>query len=416
MESKSWMRVRWTQWLTSVGDGAFYVVSAALLLRMGFSAGHVGVVLSLVWGVAMIATPLLGRLADRVGLRAGVLGLPVLVAAGLLVVATSSSGAWTSAGLLVYAVGQAGLGGVRQALLVPLAASTGRSATTERANLQAIGNAGIALGAGLGGAALATGSLDALRGVLVLDAGLFLASVAVLRVLPNLPPVDSADSAAAGRPGPRYLALTACAGLMYLYMPLLSVGLPLVIGTRDDAPDWVIAVLFGLNTLGVLALQRPVAQRVTSRDQARRHARRGAALMASSCLLFWVALSAVDWPWVLAGLLLAVGVQVVAEVTFASGAWDLGYRMAPPVAAGTWQGTFAAAVPASRCIGPALLAWLLVTGGLWGFAVLALLFLGAGLGMSVLGARPQIEDRASDARNDTELDACTGSPTPSRRP
>ncbi len=392
MESKWWSKLRWTQWLTSVGDGMFYVVSAALLLRLGFSAGRVGVVLSLVWGVAMVATPMVGRLADRVGLRAGVLGLPVLVAVGLCVVAAGANAAWTSAGLLVYAVGQAALGGVRQALVIPLALGTGRSATTERATLQAIGNAGIAVGAVLGGAALATGSLVALRGALVLDAGLFLASVAVLRALPTLPHADRALSAAAGRPGIRYLALTACAGLMYLYMPLLSVGLPLVIGTRDDVPDWVIAALFGLNTLGVLALQRRVARRVTSLDHARRYARRGAALMASCCLLFWASLSAVDWPWLLAGMVLAVGVQVVAEVTFASGAWDLGYRLAPPAAAGTWQGTFAAAVPASRCVGPALLSWLLVSGGLLGFAVLALMFLVAGLGMSILAAPARLAD------------------------
>jgi hypothetical protein len=104
----------------------------------------------------------------------------------------------------------------------------------------------------------------------------------------------------------------------------------------------------------------------------------------ASCLLLGLAVAVVDWPLALVLLLAGVVVQVLGEVRFAAGAWHLGFALAPPVAVGRWQGTYSAAVPAARCVGPALLSVLLVGVGPLGFVVLGLLFAAAGAGMALL--------------------------------
>jgi hypothetical protein len=382
METNSIRRLVTAQAVTSVGDGIFFVVSATLLVAQGWSAARVGLALSLAWGVSMLLAPGVGRTADIVGLRTTVLALPVLVATGLLFVAADGPVALTLAGLLIYTTGQSGLGGVRQALVVALAAGTGRSVTEDRAALQAVGNGGIAVGSVCGGVALALGGHDALRAALLLDAILFLGSVALYARLPRL-----ARSGSEGRSGPRpdarYLALTLCAAVMYLYMPLLSVGLPLVL-VRADQPSWVVASVLALNTLGVLALQVRAGRAASSTALAARSAVRGGVTLLVSCLFLGLAVAGVDWPLALAVLIAGVVVQVLGEVRFAAGAWHLGFALAPPVAVGRWQSTFAAAVPAARCVGPALLTVLLVGMGPVGFLVLGLMFAAAGAGMAVL--------------------------------
>jgi Major Facilitator Superfamily len=382
MESKPVRRLLMTQAVTSVGDGIFFVVSATLLLAQGWSAARVGLALSLAWGVSMLLTPAVGRAADAVGLRTTVLALPVLVATGLLLVAAGGPDALTLVGLMTYAGGQSGLGGVRQALVVALAAGTGRSVTEDRSALQAAGNGGIAVGSVFGGVALALDGHDALRAALLLDAALFLGSVALYTGLPRLA-LPSSEGRSGPRPDARYLALTLCAAVMYLYMPLLSVGLPLMV-VRAELAHWVVALVLALNTLGVLALQRRAGRAVSSAALAARYTVRGGVMLLVCCLFLGLSVTVVDWPLGLAVLLTGVVVQVLGEVRLAAGAWHLGYELAPPVASGRWQGTYAAAVPAARCVGPALLTGLLVGLGLAGFVVLGLMFAAAGVGMAVL--------------------------------
>ena len=90
----------------------------------------------------------------------------------------------------------------------------------------------------------------------------------------------------------RQLGATAAASALYLYMPMLSVALPLKVTAAAGVPTWTIAACFLANTVGVMALQRRTAARVSTERRAR-HA-------------------------VLVGGLLR------------GRAWDLGYRLAGP--------------------------------------------------------------------------------------
>ena len=162
---------------------------------------------------------------------------------------------------VVYAVAQSGLGVARQTLVIALVDAGER--TRFRARLQVWANVGIGLGAVLGGLALLADTSAAYTGVLVLDAfGFVLAGLLLLR-LPAPRPVSYGPPAAyAPRTAERrvrhdrpYLSVAGLHAVLYLYMPTLSVVLPLFVASRTAAPAWTIAVAFVVNTAGVLALQ-----------------------------------------------------------------------------------------------------------------------------------------------------------------
>lgn len=335
--------------VAQVGDGAFYVTSAAFLLRQGWSAPTVGIALAVAWGVGALAAPRLGRLADRLGLRQVSVAATSGCALALSLLALGPAALLVPA-LVLYAVAQSAWGGLRATLVHLLADPADRVA--ERARQQVVGNTAVTLGALVGGAALAAGNTVALRLVLLADATAYL--IASLHVQRHVAvAARDTDSPSASRPHltARHWVATGAAAALYLYMPLLSVALPLlVVGSR--APDWAIAACFALNTVGVLAAQTRAAR--WAADRARTAVLVGGALLALSCALLWSAASV--GAMALAMLLVAVVVQVAGEVLFAAAAWDVGHRLAPEGGVAAWQATYGAAIPVARCVGPALLA------------------------------------------------------------
>jgi len=246
-----------------VGDGSFVVSSAVFLTRVsGLSPARVGLTLSLAWATGFaLATPL-GHLADRAGLRRSAVLFALVTASTLALAAVAVGSAAALAGLLVlYAVAQSALGGTRSALLAAAVPAPWR--VVARARVQRGVNAGIGAGAALGGLALGVGTPAAFRAVLAFDALTFVAAAAVLARLPVPPPVATAAAVTGGAArwrsgvlGDRpYVAAAALSGVLHLYLPMLSVLLPLWIVRRTAAPGWTVAVLFVVNTTGVLLLQ-----------------------------------------------------------------------------------------------------------------------------------------------------------------
>ena len=98
-----------------------------------------------------------------------------------------------------------------------------------------------------------------------MDAVSFLLSALVLLRLPPMPP---SPAAAPGRPALEVLrdrpyALVSFLNMItLLYMPLLSLVIPLWIVQRTEAPTWTVSALLVLNTLSVVLFQVRVARRV----------------------------------------------------------------------------------------------------------------------------------------------------------
>nr|WP_229916542.1 MFS transporter [Streptomyces fructofermentans] len=412
----------------SVGDGAFYVTSALYFTRVvGLAPARVGLGLTLAWAVGSVVGVPLGRLADRRGPR----GTSVLLA---FATALSVASFLVVRGFVpfvlaacAYAAAQSGLAAARQALLAGLVPR--RERTGLLARLQSTLNAGLAVGAGLGGLALHAGTRTAYLSVFALDAACFALCAAVLLGLPSVAPAHARVAAVEGhgrrrpfgrkrRPGPGgrrprtgvrtpgrgrdsaagvlrdrpYVVVTLLNTVLLLRMPLLTLGVPLWIAERTAAPAWTVSALFVLNTAAVTLFQVRAARGVTGPASATRAIRRSGLVMWASCAVF--ALSGGGSPLVAVALLTVGAVlQVVAEMQQSAGSWQLSFDLAPADRVGEYQGFFGTGVTVARTLGPLVLTALLVGWGVPGWLLLGALVSAASYAMG-----PAVR-RATSARS-----------------
>lgn len=278
----------------SVGDGAYYTTSALYFTQVvGLSPARVGLGLTVGWAAGSLAGVPLGRLADRRGAR----GTAVLLALGTaLAVASFTVVRGFLPFVLVacgYAAAQSGLAAARQALLAVLVPAGERTGLLAR--LQSTLNAGLAVGAGLGGLALHSGTRGAYLAVFVLDAVSFLVCAGLLSALPAAGAVAGVVPGVA--PGRRpaglgvlrdrpYARVAMLNTVLLLRLPLLSLVLPLWITTRTEAPAWLVSGLFVLNTAAVTLFQVRAARGVDGVAPATRAVRRAGWVMLAACAVF----------------------------------------------------------------------------------------------------------------------------------
>ncbi|MDX3798281.1 MFS transporter [Streptomyces sp. AK04-3B] len=397
----------------SVGDGAYYTTSALYFTQMiGLAPARVGLGLTLGWAVGSLAGVPLGRLADRHGAR----GTAVLLAlaTGLAVASFTLVRGFVPFVLVAcgYAAAQSGLAAARQALLAGLVPAVERTGLLAR--LQATLNAGLAVGAGLGGLALHAGTRAAYLGVFAVDAVSFLVCALLLASLPRVAPRALRPSGSGSGSGSgsksgsgsgsksgsgsgsksglgvlrdRPYALVALLNtVLLLRMPLLSLVLPLWITERTGAPAWLVSALFVLNTAAVTVFQVRAARGVTGLESATRAVRRAGWVMCAACAVF--ALSAGASPWVAAGVLVLGSVlQVAAEMGQSAGSWQLSFDLAPADRVGEYQGLFGTGVTVARTLGPLVLTWLLVEWGTPGWLLLGAAMVAASYAMGPAARR-----------------------------
>ncbi|MEW1909993.1 MFS transporter [Kitasatospora sp. NPDC085895] len=383
------------QLTNALGDGAFLVTSALYFTRVvGLSAGQIGLGLTLGWAAGALAGVPLGHLADRRGPRGVAALLAVATSAAVGVFLLAGSFPVFLAAAVLYGCAQSGLGAARQALLAGLVEPARR--TEVRAHLQSTVNAGLAVGAAMGGAALHLDTPLAYRAVLGVDALSFLAAAVLLSRLPGVAP----SPAVAGEPrlavlrDRPYALLALLNTVMLLYMPLLSLIVPLWIVGRTAAPDWLTAALLVLNTLTVVLCQVRVARGVDSLAAAARYVRWAGVLLLACCAAFAVSSSAGP-AWAAAVVLLvAAALQVAGEMMLAAGSWEIGFGLAPADRQGQYQGFFGTGVAVARMVGPVLLTSLVLGGGAGGWLVLGGMFALAG---AAVGPAVRLAERSRPA-------------------
>lgn len=278
-----------------------------------------------------------------------------------------------------YAAAQSGLAAARQALLAGLVPAGERTGLLAR--LQSTLNAGLAVGAALGGLALHAGTPSAYLAVFVVDAVSFLVCALLLVGLPRVAPVPVRPRGGLGvlRDRP-YTVVALLNTVLLLRLPLLSLVLPLWITERTGAPAWLVSALFVLNTAAVTLFQVRAARDVTGLGSATRALRHSGWVMGAACAVF--ALSAGASAWVAAGVLVVGAVlQVVAEMGQSAGSWQLSFDLAPADRVGEYQGLFGTGVTVARTLGPLVLTALLVEWGTPGWLLLGGLILAASYAM-----------------------------------
>ncbi|MEI5098971.1 MFS transporter [Streptomyces sp. PmtG] len=365
----------------SVGDGAYYVTSALYFTHVvGLAPARIGVGLTAAWAVGSVVGVPLGRFADRRGPRGTAVLLALATAAAVASFLLVRGFVPFVLAALVYATAQSGLAAARQALLAGLVAREAR--TGALAHLQATLNGGLAVGAALGGVALHHGGRAAYLSVFALDAVAFVACAAVLWRLPAVAPVATVAGGrlAVLRDRP-YAVVTLLNAVLLLRMPLLSLGVPLWLTERTQAPSWLVSALFVLNTLGVMALQVRTARSVSGIASAVRAVRGSGVLMLVACAVF--ALSALDaGPWAAAAVLVTGSlVLLAAEMLQSAGSWQLGFDLAPAGRIGEYQGFFGTGVTVARALGPLVLTALLVEWGTPGWLLLGGVIMAAACAM-----------------------------------
>lgn len=415
------------QTANAVGDGGFYVVAALYFSHViGLSAAQIGMALTVAWGTGFLLTTPLGQLADRIGLRRAAVGLSVLTAAALVLSTLPRSMVMFVAVTTMYAVAQSAAGAVRQALLVSLVPPAARVAA--RARLQAAVNAGIGLGAAFGALALLVDRPAAYVVILVADAMTFLFAAVLFARLPSPSARRTTDHAAGPAPASAhqplavlrdrpYVALAALNAVLYLYMPMLSVLLPLYVAQRTQAPTWTIGAVFILNTIGVALLQVRASRTVTDPRSAVVAVRRAGVAMLLACVVFGLAGQPSAAAAAAVALACAAALQILGEVLLASGSWEIGFAFADPDRPGQWQGLYSSGIPLARALGPLALTGLVLTWDGPGWLVLGGAFAGAALLVGwVVGRTPQGRRTDTDLSDPRELSVLSKNGSPSGAP
>ncbi|WP_327358511.1 MFS transporter [Streptomyces sp. NBC_01304] len=390
----------------SVGDGAYYVTSALYFTHVvGLSPARIGLGLTLAWAVGSVVGVPLGRLADRRGPRGTAVLLALATSAAVASFLVVRDFVPFLVAATVYASAQSGLAAARQALLAGLVGKEER--TGALAHLQVTLNAGLAVGAALGGYALSAGSKRAYLAVFAVDAVSFVLCALVLLRLPAVAPAGPAQGAKLevlrDRP---YAVVSLVNTVLLLRMPLLSLGLPLWITERTDAPEWLVSALFILNTGAVMLFQVPMAKSVTGLPTASRAVLKSGVIMLATCVVF--ALSGNGGP-VVAGTILIAGsvLLVIAEMWQSAGSWQIGFDLAPAGRIGEYQGFFGTGVTIARTLGPLVLTALLVGWGFGGWLLLGGVFLVASYAMGPVvrwaeGTRAGAGVKGSGAKGEAE--------------
>lgn len=362
----------------NIGTGMFMTSSVLYFTEgLGLSITEVGLWLAVAGLIGLFGGVPMGHLADRRGPR-GVAALSLVVLALTMVGYIFVSSIWmfvavTVVEMLATSASRASRGGLIRRV-------GGEGAAAYRSQLRAIENAGVGVGAVLGGLALTLDTLAAFQVLFLVNAATFLIGAWVCAKLPYFAPMPAPPGtqrlvALRDRP---FIAYTVLNGVMSLQYSVIVFALPLWIATETSAPRWMVGAVLLVNTLGVVALQVWVGSRVST-------VRQGAAAMRVAGFVFLVACVgmavAADLPtWAAAAVLLAaVVVHSVGEMCHAAAVFALSYELAPAHAQSEYVGLQDMGLGAAFAVAPAVLGALCLGIGQAGWLLLGGLLTASGL-------------------------------------
>lgn len=378
----------------SLSTGLFYSVSALYFTRViGLEATTVGLGLTIAGAVGVVASFAGGYATERMG--ADRLQLWANAGQGLALLAyvfAANAVAFTL--VACVAVGARSLQGTAKATVQARWFESSERVEI-RARLRVITNVFIGLGTVLAGAALLVDTAAAYQATMVavgLFAALATAPLAGLRRVEGFAARMDAHLDVDRVPGPSplrdrtYVTSVALNSVIAMQFGLTSVGVPLWIVTRTEAPEVVISLLLVLNTVFVALFQVRAARGTHDIGVAGRTVRRGSLLLAVACLLYGAA-GSVGVIAAVALLLLAELLGSWAEIWCEAGGWGLAFELADPLSAGRYQGLSQTGYAIASMVAPALVTATAVDHGMPGWVFLAALFALTGTAVGVLARR-----------------------------
>ncbi|MFF1561487.1 MFS transporter [Streptomyces sp. NPDC058279] len=366
------------QFLDRSGTGVWAAASVLYFtFVVGLDARQVGVLLGAA-GVAGIAgSPLAGHLAGRFPVRR------LLIAAHLLRLGTLGALLVVTRYEVLLAVVALTSLGDRAAKTLEMLFAT-RVAGDRRATYQALArssaNAGYALGAGAAAIGLAIGSREAYQALILANALSFLAAALLVRRTrePREPGRVAARTGEPARLPPAaanpwrdrgYLRFVLLDIPMNLDDSILSVGLPLWLITRTDAPHALVPAFLVINTVLVVVLQLRVSAKVGQPRQAAGAVAGYGATLSACCVLLALSTGAGAWTASVA-LLAAAVLATAAELMRSVSSWELAVSLAPARSRAAYLGVAGMSQSVQKSAGPLLLTGAVMSAGPAGWIAL----------------------------------------------
>lgn len=369
------------QFVHRLGNGAYITTSALFLTRsVGLAPAEVAAGLAIAAAVGMAASTPMGYVADRFGPKRVLLATLLTLAAAFAGLTTVHD-LWTFAAIAcVLAVGDTCAKSATGAMVAASVAPEERLRL--RAFLRSANNAGTGLGALAGSLPLLLDTRTAYVAMLLGNAAALAAAATVVTRVRAIgpPPQRPTDEPrlVALRDKP-FLGFALVDGfLASLYNELLTFALPLWLAHRAGAPLWLVSAALLVNTVGCVLLQVWATNGTDGPSDGARAGRRGALIVAASCVLFGATAAAPVW--LVIGLVIAAAVvHVLGELFLSTGTWAVIFGLAPDWAQGQYQGAYLTGRQIGNMVTPPLLTVLVIGGGGPGWVAVGAIFVAAGL-------------------------------------
>jgi MFS family permease len=375
--------------LFATAQGAFNTGSAVFFTKVvGLTASQVGLGLTIAGVVSFLVAYPAGRLVDRAGPKR-IWALGTVASAGAFAFWPWIHGfaAYVAVGIAFEVVQNAGGAGYNAYILDVLPE---RERVETQAHLYSALNVGFTLGAMISGVALAFHNVQVVRWVPMLCVAIGLVNAIAIRRLPRAPHdlrVASREKKieeAARTPKPTsnrgWIAMWFFAGVLWTNQVLLTIVIPLWLVQRTDAPHWLLAWLFGTNTVLCIFLPTFTSRGVRTINDALRRARYSTAFFVLACVITLFSHSTAGF---LTALLVWLGHVAVtgAELAIGSGTWAFQAKLMDPQRRGAYGGLSEVARAVSNFWAPAVFTFLVMHWGDSGWILIAGIVVAASFGL-----------------------------------
>ncbi|MEU4478092.1 MFS transporter [Micromonospora sp. NPDC023966] len=361
-----------------IGSGVFMVSAALFFTRVvGLPLAQVGLGLGVAAGVGLFAGVPMGHLADRRGPREIYLWMLVIQGLAMAVLVLIQSFWLVLVALCIGELARSAGGAARGPLVRGIG---GAQLTRYRAYLRSVANLAGSCAAVAAGFAVQLDTRPAYLTLVMANALSFVASAAIIAMLPSLAPVPAPPRANRWEvlKDRGYVAVTVLDGIMSIHHQVLLFALPLWIIGYTTAPRWLVGAAALVNTALVVLLQVRASRGVDDSVTAGKAMRRSgvafflgmAAIAAAAGLPSWLAL---------AGIVVGIFVHTIGELWHTAGSLELRFSLAPAHAQGQYMGLFGLGAGLANMLAPAILALFCITWGVPGWLVLGGVFTLAGL-------------------------------------
>jgi MFS family permease len=341
--------------IDNFGSGLFLPLALVYVTQVvGVPLAMAGTAVTLGTVGGLVVPPLAGRLVDRVGPRAVVIGAQLLQAAGAGAYLLADGAGPVVAAAVLLSTGQQLFYSCLYVLIADVAGDVPKDRPFAEVGMVRAGCFG--LGGLVAGALLTWLGSAGYRVALVVDVATFFVAALILALFVKLarPHRGQAERSVKVLRNRPYLALILFSGLFGLSLDFFLIGTPVFVLDRLHGPAWLPGAILALLTV-VTSVGGTLALRLTARLTRIAAMRAGSALFAAWCLVSLGVLLVPDG-WQVGYLLASTLVFAAGDLVFGPRSGALAEAAAPPVARGRYLAAYQYAFTVAQVLAPAVVA------------------------------------------------------------